>query len=229
MQLLAQHILSQICIVLLHDLHIAGLLIDSLTSESAGVCATIAILSGDNVLIESTMNDLADEAIVNFVTPNLPLLAVLLERGLFSNVAESLQLQLLNLLQKPATPPSLLQTSDSAFPVAQDSQNADFMASSIMLPASIFLLVSQGCYAQASGLCMYHVKYHDAFKNVESGLKCLALYVSKHQEALKCSPESPQPADWPVPQTILKLSSALVDLLTATTNRMRTDSFDISH
>ena len=173
----------------------------------AGESATLALLQSNSALIDSVMNDLADEAIIDVVTSSLSLLAVLLEKGLFSKIAESLRAQFLILLQT-SIPPALLPsnpTVDDSFPDATRTVDAR----TLLIPATASLLVSQGCFAQAAALCFYHLKAHPAFANLEFGLHLLGPYIRENQKILKTYNASPEVLDCAVPQTIGRLCNEM--------------------
>ena len=167
----------------------------------------MAILQSNSALIDSVMNDLADETIIDVVTPSLSLLAVLLEKGLFSKIAESLQAQFLVLLQT-SSPPALLQSISTAEDQSPDATSV-VDARTLLIPATTALLVSQGCFAQAAALCFYHLKAHPAFANLEFGLHLLAPYIRENQKILRTYNASFEVLDCAVPQTIGRLYKAM--------------------
>lgn len=183
------------------------------------------MLQSDPALADSALRDLADEAITSVIVPSLCLLAVLLERRLFSKVAPSLQKQLLEVLLQSDNPslgpPACALSSTDACHAHEVHHAPD--AESILIPATVSLLVNQGSYAQAADLCMYHLKMHPVFANVESGLPWLLLYVSRHQEIFESPVWSPQVLRWPLPQTLSRLSAALGAMLADAVKRMQSE------
>ncbi|KAL0036267.1 hypothetical protein WJX79_010808 [Trebouxia sp. C0005] len=132
----------------------------SRSMAQAGASAAISLLQSDATLIKSALHDLADKAIVNVVKPDLALLSVLLDKGLFEKVAAGLQAQLITVLSSDPQPPSLepyLSTSSSA--VSYD----DILAESILLPATVSLLTAQGYYAQAAALERMQADNYESF------------------------------------------------------------------
>lgn len=190
----------------------------------AGAAASIALLQFDAALVNSALHDLADKAITDTVKPDLPLLSILLKKGLFERVAGGLQSQLLKCLSaSPQTP--LMVFAQSSSPVDTMLNVTD--ARSILLPATISLLVSKGYYAQAAALCAYHTHLHPAFASFESGMQQLLPYLNSHQEIGKsdssfcCMPES-----WPLPTTLFTVQNLLPKLLATATERMTTDGYN---
>jgi hypothetical protein len=191
----------------------------------AGASAAISLLQSDATLVKSALHDLADKAIVNVVKPDLALLSVLLDKGLFEKVAGGLQAQLIKVLSSDPQPPSLEPyTSISSSAVPCD----DIHAESILLPATVSLLTAQGYYAQAAALCMYQTHAHPAFANFESGLQQLLPYLTSFQENSRSSNVTlaDVSASWPLPQTLVRLHESMHARLSAALERMKADNYD---
>ena len=192
-----------------------------------GTAASIALLGlqFDSALAKSAVQDLADKTTTHNVHPDLALLTILLEKGLFEKVAGGLQAQLLKLLSAESPPPALV-FADSALAPTPSHKTAD--ARSILLPATISLLVSKGYYAQAACLCAYHTHLHPAFANFESGMQQLMPYLRSHQDrvvsgdSVYCNVSD----SWPLPLTLFRVHSSLPHLLAAATEQMTVDNYN---
>ncbi len=183
------------------------------------------MLQSDATLVNSALHDLADKAIVDVVKPDLALLSVLLDKGLFEKVAAGLQAQLINVLSSDPRPPSLepyLSTSSSV--VSCD----EIRAESILIPATVSLLIAQGCYAQAAALCIYHTHAHPAFANFESGLQQLQPYLTSFQENSRSSSVTVADvsASWPLPQTLVRVHESMHAKFEAALERMKADNYE---
>ena len=189
--------------------------------DLAGVSATISLLQPDSALASSALHDLADTAIVDVIQPDLPLLAVLLDKGLFDKVAGGLQAQLVKALTADPDPPLL------PFPACTSIPSSDRVdARSVLLPATIFLLTAQGCYAQAAALCIFHTHAHPAFANFESGVQRLPPYLTSFKENLDtCDAVSTlSPATWSLPRTLIRVFQSLSTMAAASIERMHADN-----
>lgn len=178
-------------------------------------------------MVDSCLHDLADSAITETVEPNLPLLTILLEKGLFERVAGGLQAQLIKCLSANPWPRPML-SDDLLFPPPAPHNIVD--ARSILLPAAISLLTAKGYYAQASGLCCFHTQLHPAFASVESGMQYLHPYLVAHQQLM--TPDSKMrhcnvTDSWPLPVTLSKVQDSLPVLLAAAVDHMKNDSYNI--
>ncbi len=191
----------------------------------AGAAATISLLQSDSALVNSALHELADKAIVHVVKPDLALLAVLLDRGLFDKVAEGLQAQLIKVLSADHNIPPLL---SPGYPSPSVPAHEYIDARTIILPATISLLAAQGCYAQAAALCVYHTRFHHAFANFESGMQQLLPYLKGHQEVVTAGGASCDNlhASWPLPQTLIRVQKSLDAMLAASIERMQADNYD---
>ena len=191
----------------------------------AGSSPAIALLLPESTLASSVLHDLADEAILDVVKPDLALLTVLLDKGLFDKVAGSLQAQLIRVLTSDTVPPFIRVHPSKIIP-SLCPHNGD--PRSILLPAIVSLLTAQGYYAQAAALCMYHTQTHPVFQNVETGLQQLLPYLVNAKKSVEacnlavadCS------KSWPLPQTLFRVSCFLGALLDAAMVRMKLDDYD---
>ena len=173
----------------------------------AGESATVALLQSNSALIDGVVNDLAHEAITDVITPSLALLTVLLEKGLFSRIAESLQIQFLLSLRR-SSPPTLLSSNSYTGDSTSDAKHI-VDARSLLIPATASLLVSQGCFAQAADLCFFHLKAHPAFANLEFGLHLLPPYIRENQRIFRTYTASPQVLNCAVPNRFDRLCESL--------------------
>ncbi|DBB06293.1 hypothetical protein WJX77_007210 [Trebouxia sp. C0004] len=197
----------------------------SRSMAQAGASAAISLLQSDATLLKSALHNLADKAIVNVVKPDLALLSVLLDKGLFDKVAGGLQAQLLKVLSSDPQPPSLepyISTPSSA--VSCD----DIHAESILLPATVSLLTAQGYYAQAAALCMYQTHAHPAFANFESGLQQLQPYLTSFQENSRSNnvTVADVSASWPLPQTLVRVHESMHARFDAALERLKADNYE---
>ena len=193
----------------------------------AGPAASIALLQTDTDLVDSALHDLADSAITETVEPNLPLLTIVLEKGLFDKVASGLQAQLVKCLSANPCPPAMFSSAnDLPSPTSHDIADAR----SILLPATISLLTSRGYYAQASGLCVFHTQLQPAFASFESGMQYLYPYLLAYQQLMTC-PDSRVRCNmtdsWPLPVTLSKVQDSLPILLAAAVDRMKSDNCSV--
>lgn len=184
------------------------------------------MLQSDATLVNSALHDLADKAIVSVVKPDLALLSVLLDKGLFENVAAGLQAQLIKVLSSESQPPSLEPYLSTSSPSAVSFD--DIHAESILIPATVALLIAQGCYAQAAALCMYHTHAHPAFANFESGLQHLQPYLTSFQENSRSSnvTVADVSASWPLPQTLVRVHESMHARFEAALERMKADNYE---
>ena len=191
----------------------------------AGVSPAIALLLPEPTLASSVLHDLADEAIIDVVKPDLALLTVLLDKELFDKVAGGLQAQLIKLLSSDAAPPFILLLPSETIP-SLCLHHAH--PRSILLPALVSLLTAQGYYAQAAALCMYHTHIHPAFHNVEIGLQQLLPYLVNAKKSVKaCNiAVADFSTSWPLPHSLFRVSSSLSALLDAAMERMKVDNYD---
>ena len=190
----------------------------------AGAAASIALLQTDTALIDGALHDLADSAITDTVKPDLPLLSILLQKGLFERVAGGLQAQLIKCLSADPNPPPMLSIDFEGSPALHD--NAD--ARSTLLPATISLLTSKGYYAQASALCVFHTQLHPAFASFESGMQYLYPYLIAHRHLLASDSKVLKYnviESWPLPSTLSELQKSLSMLLAASIDRMTSDNY----
>ena len=190
----------------------------------AGAAASIALLQTDIALVDGALHDLADNAITDTVHPDLPLLSILLQKGLFERVAGGLQAQLIKCLSAGPNPPPMFSAEYECCPALHDIADAR----STLLPATIALLTSKGYYAQASALCVFHTQLHPAFASFESGMQYLHPYLNAHQQllasdskVLKCNVVE----SWPLPSTLSELQRSLPLLLAAGIDRMTSDNY----
>lgn len=164
---------------------------------------------------------------MNVVKPDLALLSVLLDKGLFNKVAAGLQAQLLQVLSSDPQPPSLEPYLSTPSSSAADSCDA-IHAESILLPATVSLLIAQGCYAQAAALCMYHTHAHPAFASFESGLQQLQPYLTSFQKnsTLSNVTVADVSASWPLPQTLVRVHESMHARFEAALERMKADNYE---
>ena len=190
----------------------------------AGAAASIALLQTDTALVDGALHDLADSAITDTVEPDLPLLSILLQKGLFERVAGGLQAQLIKCLSADPNPPPMLCVDFECSPALHDTADAR----STLLPATISLLTSKGYYAQASALCVFHTQLHPAFASFESGMQYLCPYLIAHQQSLASDSKVLNcnvVESWPVPSTLSELQKSLSILLAASIDRMTSDNY----
>lgn len=191
----------------------------------AGAAASIAMLQTDTALVDSALSDLADSAITETVQPDMPLLSILLQKGLFERVAGGLQAQLIKCLSADPNPPPLI-FADFESPPPASLDIAD--ARSILLPATISLLASKGYYAQASALCVFHTQLHPAFASFESGMQHLQPYLHAHQKLLISDSKVLNYSSfesWPLPSILSELHNSLSMLVVAGIDRMASDNY----
>lgn len=191
----------------------------------AGAAASIALLQTDTALVDSALHDLADSAVTDTMEPDLPLLSILLQKGVFERVAGGLQAQLIKCLSADPTPPPLIFADfDCPPPASHDIDDPR----SILLPATISLLASKGCYAQAAALCVFHTQLHPAFASFESGMQHLHPYLHAHQKLLISDSKVLKYSSlesWPLPSILSEVHNSLSMLLLAGIDRMANDNY----
>ena len=189
----------------------------------AGAAASIALLQTDTALVDGALHDLADRAITDTVKPDLFLLSILLQKGLFERVAGGLQAQLIKCLSADPTPPPMFSADSQCSPALHDIADTR----TTLLPATISLLTGEGYYAQAAALCVFHTQLHPAFSSFEPGMQYLYPYLIAHQQLLasdselKCNVVE----SWPLPSTLSELQKSLPVLLAAGIDRIRHDNY----
>ena len=191
---------------------------------TAGAAAPIALLQTDPALVDSALHDLADSAITDTVKPDLSLLSILLQKGLFERVAGGLQAQLIKCLSADPNPPPMFSVDSNCSPAFFDIADAR----STLLPATISLLTSKGYYAQASALCVFHAQLHPAFSSFESGMQYLYPYLTAHQQLLASDNKVLNYSvveSWPLPSTLSELQKSLSVLLASGIDRMTKDHY----
>lgn len=187
----------------------------SVLCACAGLAVAINLLQPNTSLTANNMQHLNMKSTDSSVQPDLVLLALLLDTGLFEQANGALQAGLVRTLMQTSGPP----------PFADGNLILD--ASTIMLPSMVAQFTRQGYYAQAAELCAYHTGLHPAYYSLNAGLQRLQPYLSaqtQHTHAgldSSCFSESSA-----VPNTMARLGQRLSSSAELALQRMSEDKFD---
>ena len=157
----------------------------------------MSLLQPDAALTAKAMQHLRAKG-GSLIQPDLLLLSLLLDRGLFENVNGALQTGLARaLINSP---------EHQSFSVDINIHSA----STILLSSMVVHFAAQRCYAQAAEVCAHHTALHSAYFSLSAGLqrlqpylRALRLHDNAGLDVHNCV------ATWPLPNTLLRLGKML--------------------
>ena len=175
----------------------------------------INLLQPNTSLTASNMQHLKMKGTDSSVQPDLVLLALLLDGGLFEQASGALQAELVRTLMQSSGHP----------PFADENRILD--ASTIIFPSMVAQFTRQGYCAQAAELSAHHTGLHPAYYSLNAGLQRLQPYLSAQRQHTHAGIDSSCFSDISaVPNTLARLGQRLSSSAELALQKMGEDKFD---